>query len=121
MIRNTIAALILIPLAVVIVLLAVANRQAVTISLDPFLSEPQVLSVSPPLFLLILFTLIAGVIIGGVASWLRQSKWRRTARQAQAEVRALRAETEALRQRLDSAERGGQTVGSITYRRPPAA
>ncbi|HKG00037.1 MAG TPA: hypothetical protein VKB15_05380, partial [Xanthobacteraceae bacterium] len=56
-----------------------------------------------------------------VASWLRQSKWRRTARRAQAEVRALRAETEALRQRLDSAERGGQPVGSLAYRRPPAA
>jgi hypothetical protein len=36
-------------------------------------------------------------------------------------VRALRAETEALRQRLDTVERGGQSVGSITYRRPPAA
>ena len=121
MISKAIAALVLIPLAIVIVLLAVANRQAVTISLDPFLSEPRVLAVSQPLFIVILFTLTAGVVIGGVASWLRQSKWRRTARRAQAEVRALRAETEALRQRLDSAERGGQPVGSIAYRRPPAA
>jgi uncharacterized integral membrane protein len=121
MIRNAIAALVLIPLATVIVLLAVANREAVTISLDPFLSEPRVLAVSQPLFIVILSTLTAGVVIGGVASWLKQSKWRRTARRAQAEVRALRAETEALRQRLDTVERGGQSVGSITYRRPPAA
>src|SRR5256885_6245871 len=108
MIRKAIAALILIPLATVIVLLAVANREAVTISLDPFLSEPRLLAVSQPLFLVILFTLTAGVVIGGVASWLKQSKWRRTARRAQAEVRALRIETEALRQRLEFARRGGQ-------------
>jgi uncharacterized integral membrane protein len=121
MIRKTIAALVLIPLAIIIVLLAVANRQAVTISLDPFMSEPRVLAVSQPLFIVILFTLIAGVVIGGMASWLRQSKWRRTARRAQAEARALRGEAEALRERLHSAERGGQPAGSIAYRRPPAA
>jgi uncharacterized integral membrane protein len=121
MVRNIIAALVLIPLAVIIVLLAVANRQAVTISLDPFMAEPRVLAVSQPLFVVILSTLIAGVVIGGMASWLRQSKWRRTARRAQAEVRALRAEADALRQRLDSAERPGPHVGSIAYRRPPAA
>ena len=48
----------------------------------------------------ILALVIAGVIVGGIAAWLRQGKWRRAARLAQAEARELRAEVERLKQRL---------------------
>jgi uncharacterized integral membrane protein len=127
MLRKIVAALVLIPLALVIVLLALANRQAVTISLDPWLIEKPALVVTQPLFLVLLVALTAGVIIGGLAAWPRQARWRRTARRAQGEVRALRAETEALRERLEAAERleaterARQPVASIAYHRPPAA
>ncbi len=117
MIRKVVAALVLIPLAVVTVLVAVANRQAVTVALDP-LGEAPALAVTAPLFAILLGALIAGVIIGGTAAWLRQRKWRRAARRAEAEVRALRAESEALKQRLEAAERA---AGSTIARRPPAA
>jgi uncharacterized integral membrane protein len=121
MIRKTVAALVLVPLTVLIVLLAIANRHPVTISLDPLFSEKSALAVTQPVFLVLLITLTAGVIIGGVAAWLRQVKWRRTARQAQAEARAMRAEAEALRERLEAAERTAQQAGPIAYRHPPAA
>jgi hypothetical protein len=39
------------------------------------------------------------VLVGGVAAWLRQSKWRRAARLAEAEARELRAELDRLRRR----------------------
>jgi uncharacterized integral membrane protein len=120
MIRKLIAVLILVPLAIVIVVLAVANRQGVTISLDP-ISQARTLAVTLPLFLVILISLTLGVIVGGVAAWLKQSKWRRHARHAQAELRALRGEVEALRQRLEVTERGAPSLPSIAYRRPPAA
>jgi uncharacterized integral membrane protein len=122
MIRNILAALILIPLAALIVLLAVANRAAVTISLDPFMAERPAVSATQPLFVLILSTLIVGVVIGGIAAWLRQARWRRAARIAEAEVRALRQETESLRERLDAAERDvRRATPALAYRRPPAA
>jgi hypothetical protein len=41
--------------------------------------------------------LIVGVLIGGMAAWLRQAKWRRTARRLEREVADLRIELEALR------------------------
>ena len=41
--------------------------------------------------------LILGVIIGGIAAWLRQTKWRRTARRLEREVASLRAEVETLK------------------------
>jgi len=120
MIRKIVAALVLFPLAILIVLIAVANRQAVTLSLDPFLPEKPALAVTAPLFLVMLLAVMAGVIIGGLAAWLRQSKWRRTARRAQAEARILRTEKESLRERLDAAQRPAERP-AITYRRPPAA
>jgi len=121
MIRRALAALILVPLTVLMVLLALANRQAVQVSLDPFFTEPRVLAVTLPLFMLLLLVLTAGVVIGGMAAWLRQSKWRRRARDAHAELRRHRAETQALRERLDAAERPASSLPTLAYRRPPAA
>jgi uncharacterized integral membrane protein len=94
--RKVVAAVILVPLAVVIVAFAVANRQNVTVSLDPFNPDVPAASLTKPLFVVILAVLILGVIIGGVAAWLRQTKWRRTARRLEREVTNLRAEVAAL-------------------------
>jgi len=119
MIRRAAAVVILVPLALLIVLMAIGNRQAVTLSLDPLLAEPPAYALRLPLFLIILVALIAGVIIGGCSSWLRQRRWRRASRRSQAEIGALRAETHSLRERLAAAERGPQHA--VAYRRPPAA
>jgi uncharacterized integral membrane protein len=95
--RKIVAAVILVPLAAVIVALAVANRQSVTLSFDPFNPEAPAASVTLPLFVLIIMLLIAGVVIGGIAAWLRQRHWRRHARRLEQEVIALGGENEALR------------------------
>ena len=49
------------PLALVIIALAVANRQSVTVSLDPFAGSEPAVSVTLPLFALIFILLIVGV------------------------------------------------------------
>jgi uncharacterized integral membrane protein len=95
--RKIVAAVILIPLAIVIVAFAVANRQIVTVSLDPFSPEQPASSVTLPLFALVIGLLIVGVLIGGAASWLRHGNLRRTARRFERDVRALRSELAALR------------------------
>src|SRR5437016_3373113 len=97
MIRKTIAALVLVPVTIVFVLFAVANRRAVVVSLDPFDPINPAFAVTLPLFFLIMFLLLAGVILGGAAAWLRQSKWRARARRFEAETRRLRAEIARLR------------------------
>src|SRR5262245_9658095 len=98
MIRSFVAALVLIPLAILIVLLALGNRQAVTLSLDPLLSDKPMLAVTQPLFILLLAALLAGVIVGGIAAWVRQRRWRQAARHAQDEARAARTERDALKE-----------------------
>jgi uncharacterized integral membrane protein len=122
MTRKIIAALILVPLAAVIVALAVANRHAVTLSLDLLPADKPALAVTLPLFVALLLALLAGVIVGGIAAWLRQGRWRRAARRAEAEARRLRAENETLKQRIEMGERAS-SPGSLPAiaRRPPAA
>jgi uncharacterized integral membrane protein len=96
MIRKLVSALVLVPLAIVLIAFAVANRESIIVSLDPFDQANPALSIRLPLFVLILIVVIAAVILGGIAAWLRQSKWRRAARQAQAQVRELRAQLDVL-------------------------
>ena len=55
------------------------------------------LVLSACLFLLILALMICGVVVGEIAAWIKQSKWRRAARRAEHEVRQLRAEVDELR------------------------
>jgi uncharacterized integral membrane protein len=97
--RKIATAVIVVPLAVIIIAFAVANRQIVTVSFDPFSAQSPAYAAALPLFVLIFVLVILGVIVGGVAAWLRQSKWRRVARKLDADVRALHQEIDALRQR----------------------
>jgi uncharacterized integral membrane protein len=97
MLRKALSVLILVPLAILLVAFAVANRGSIVVSFDPFDPLHPAYAVPVPLFALILGLVIAGVIIGGVAAWLRQSKWRRTARLAQARARELAAELDRLK------------------------
>jgi uncharacterized integral membrane protein len=99
MIRKIVTALVLIPLAVVIVSFAVANRQAVVVSLDPFDQADPALAFSLPLYALILALIIGGVIVGGIAAWLKQRRWRWRARIAETQARELRAENDRLKRR----------------------
>lgn len=93
--------LVLIPVALVAVVLAVANRAPVLLSLDPFTRDVNhALAVSLPLYLVIMGAVAVGVILGGTAVWLKQRAWRRRARQAEAELATARAETQRLRAEL---------------------
>jgi len=97
MLRKILTAVVVIPLVVIIVAFAVANRQAVTVSFDPLSSANPAYAATVPLFVLIFVVLILGVLVGGCAAWLRQGKWRRAARRLDADVHALRDDVAALR------------------------
>ena len=99
MLRRIVTALILLPLAIIVISFAVANRQSVVVSFDPFDQAHPALTRALPLYLLMLVLLIGGVVVGGIAAWVRQGKWRRAARRADAQARELRAEVERLKRR----------------------
>jgi uncharacterized integral membrane protein len=115
--RKIIAAIILVPLGVIIIAFAVANRQIVTVSLDPFSAEHPAASLTLPLFALVIVLLVVGVLIGGIAAWLRQAKWRRTARRLEREIADLHIEVETLT-RTAGMSTAGMSPGGISV--PPA-
>jgi hypothetical protein len=74
----------------------VANRGTVTLSFDPFNGNDPAATVSLPLYALIILLLIVGVLIGGIASWSRQGRWRGAARRFEREAHALRGKVATL-------------------------
>jgi uncharacterized integral membrane protein len=116
--RKFFTALVLIPLGLLFVVFAVANRHQVTVSFDPFNSSDPSVGFTLPLFVVIIAVAIAGVVAGGSATWFRQRHWRRAARRHEADARAARAQLADLRasasmpprpgpQRLSAPSQGG--------------
>ncbi len=95
--RKFFTALVLIPLGLIFIVFAVANRHLVTVSFDPFNSSNPSVSVTLPLFVVIILVAIVGVVAGGIATWFRQHHWRRAARQHEADARQARAQLADLR------------------------
>ena len=95
--RKFFTGLVLVPLGLVFIVFAVANRHLVTVSFDPFNSRDPSVAVTLPLFVVIIAMAIAGVVAGGSATWFRQRRWRRAARQYEADARQARAQLAELR------------------------
>jgi len=95
--RKFFTALVVIPLGIFFVIFAVANRHLVTVSFDPFNSVTPTVAVTLPLFVVIIAVAMLGVLAGGMATWFRQGRWRRSARQHEAEARQMRTQLADLR------------------------
>lgn len=105
------------PIVVVAVLLAVANRGAVRIVLDPFASDTAA-GIDVPLFALLLGFLTLGVVLGGVGAWLSQHRHRKAARSFRREAERQRAEADRLRTELAGRSDGpASAAGALVPRR----
>jgi hypothetical protein len=100
--RRIALLLIAFPVAVLLVTLAVANRHAVRLVLDPFRPEAPVLSLVLPFYVYIFGALVLGVLAGGVAVWLGQGRWRRSARVRAHEASRWHAEADRLARERDA-------------------
>jgi Tfp pilus assembly protein FimT len=68
-----------------------------TVSFDPFNATTPVVAVTLPLFVVIIVVAVIGVAAGGMATWFRQGRWRRAARQHEADARQARSQLADLR------------------------
>jgi uncharacterized integral membrane protein len=112
--RKFFTALVLIPLGLVFVIFAVANRHLVTVSFDPFNSIDPSIAVRLPLFVVIIVVAILGVAAGGSATWFRQRHWRRAGRQHEADARQARAQLDDLRAHVAIARGYQQRLPGLT-------
>ena len=106
--RKLILALIVVPLGVVLIALAVVNRKPAELILDPFGGVEPGFSLQAPFFLFLLGAFALGLIVGGVASWVNQGKWRRTAREEAREARDWRRQADRLEKELENVSPANQ-------------
>ncbi len=77
------------PLVILVIAFAVANRKAVVLSLDPLHEADPLISLELPLWLLMSLGIFIGLVVGYAACWFAQGKHRRLARERQREVSRL--------------------------------
>lgn len=83
-----------IPIAILLILLSVANRHWVMFSIDPLNTEAPAFAISLPFFVYIFMALIIGAIIGSCLTWFAQGKHRRALREKSYEATKLQREYE---------------------------
>ncbi len=79
------------PVAVIVISFAVANRQWVTVSFDPFSREAPFAAMDVPLWVLFFCGIFFGMVAGWTACWFAQGKWRRSARDLRRELKLSQA------------------------------
>ena len=84
--------LILALVALVLILFAVSNREAVSVALWPLPATIEL-----PLYLVVLGMLIIGFLSGQFVTWIAGWRWRREARRSRERIAMLERELEAER------------------------
>ena len=82
--------------ALLAILFAVSNRDAVSITLWPL---PFAVDVG--LYVIVLAAVLAGFLVGALATWMAAGKHRRRVRRQRSEIRGLESELDDVRNRLD--------------------
>lgn len=107
--KRLVALLVFVPIGIVVVALAVANRQDVILSVPPGTGDSALISLKLPLFVLLFATLFAGMLLGSFATWITQGRHRKNARRQQVEATKATFET---RKQAEMSGAAGQSSAS---------
>lgn len=91
----------LLPIAIVLIALSVANRASVPVSLDVFNPGNPALTFSAPMFIWMLGALAVGVVLGGIGTWFTQGGHRKKERAYKRETEKLRYEMQETKRKAD--------------------
>lgn len=112
MMKKLVNLLFVVPLAIVLIVLSVANRQSVTLAFNPFQPADSVLSLTAPFFVFLFLAVALGIVIGSAATWLAQGKYRKRAR---SEARsAIKWQSEADRLKARSEPSSGEGLARLS-------
>lgn len=101
MLRKLVFLFIALPVAITLILLSVANRHLVQMSLDPFNSADPAVAFSLPFFVYLFVALMAGMILGSMATWFTQGKHRKAARREHTDAVKWQGEAENQKKRAE--------------------
>lgn len=102
MVKRVFNVVVLIPIGILLIVLSVANRQPVTLALNPFRPEDSVLSVTAPFFVYLFLATILGLVLGALITWFTQGKYRKRARIEANEAVKWHSEAEKHRTRAEA-------------------
>ena len=97
MFKRIVALLIAVPVGALVIALSVANRQDMTLLVPPSVDGTPLASLTLPVFVVLFATLFVGMVLGSIATWFGQRRYRRNAREMK--VEATKASFEAQRQK----------------------
>ena len=116
-VARLIVGLVTVPVAVIVVLFALSNREPNVVDCAETLAGdvgakclqiellPFPIELKMPVYMLALSAVVLGVLAGGFITWLSGHAWRRRAREAERVRRALEQEISGLRRQLQTARR----------------
>ncbi len=110
--KKIINLLIVLPVAVVLIALSVANRGPATLALNPFQPEDPVLAVTAPFFVFLFAALMIGIVLGGIGTWFTQGRYRSRARRERYEAAHWHNEADRQRERANDLARQQQTASN---------
>ena len=90
MLNRFVLIAVVVPLAIILVALAVANRSPTAFTLDPFNPGNPGLTIELPLFVLLFIAIGLGMVVGSLATWFKQGRYRKMARHRSQEAEMLR-------------------------------
>lgn len=86
--------IILVPLAVLLIAFAVANRHMVQLSFDPLNVTDPAVAIHAPMFVFVFAAVACGLVLGGIGTWFSQGKHRKLARDRSQEAANWKFEAE---------------------------
>jgi uncharacterized integral membrane protein len=109
MLNKIVGWLVLVPLCLVLIVFALANRQFVIVNFNPFVPVEQLATpgYGVPLFVVLYVVLLVGVLLGGIATWFAQGQHRQRERHWRREAHMLNSELESLRKSQGQSPAGG--------------
>lgn len=118
--RRLVWAIIGIPVAIMLIVLSVANRNPVQLRLDPFSSADPAIAFTLPFFLHLFAALLTGMFIGAIVVWLGQGKYRREARRERDKAKKFEEQAESNRKRAEELAAGQVAARTGEQERPAA-
>ena len=102
MLKRLIFVVVVLPIALVLLALAVANRQVVSLNYNPFVPDLPGWQIAAPMFVFLFLVFAAGMIVGSMATWFKQSRYRRRARAKETEAEEWRYKADRERERAQA-------------------
>ncbi len=102
MMKRLVSLFLIAPIAIILLVLAVSNRQPVSVAVPPYAGDAPFLSLSMPLFALVFGSLLVGLILGSFITWWRQGSYRKEARRQKVEATKWHFEADKEKQRAET-------------------